>query len=229
MPRKIDLTGKVFGRLTVIEYSHKTNHGTYYYKCKCSCGTDKVIEGSKLKNGTIKSCGCLRKECFVKDLSGKRFGNLLVKKLHSKKGKHNHTYSIFLCLCDCGKETLVSSSNLQKGNTTSCGCVWKSKMRGSNHPQWKGGVTSEFRKIRTSLKYGEWREAVFTRDFYTCQKCKKVGGKLNAHHKQSFADNPKLRTEIKNGVTLCAKCHQTFHKKYGYRNNNYQQMTAFLK
>ena len=62
MGKLIDLTGKKFGRLTVIERSYpNTKWGLPRWLCKCSCGTEKVIDSSNLKSGRTKSCGCLVK------------------------------------------------------------------------------------------------------------------------------------------------------------------------
>ena len=57
------------------------------------------------------------------------------------------------------------------------------------------------------LGYRIWRETVFKRDDWTCVWCGTRGGKMHAHHVQSWRDYPKLRYEISNGVTLCAACH----------------------
>jgi hypothetical protein len=57
-----NLSGKKFNRLTVIEpIKRKTGERTKY-NCSCECGKEVVIEGSKIKNGHTKSCGCLKKE-----------------------------------------------------------------------------------------------------------------------------------------------------------------------
>lgn len=57
MPAFIDLTGKQFGRLTVVRQTRK-----HIWECRCECGA--VIErpGPYLRCGDTASCGCLRRE-----------------------------------------------------------------------------------------------------------------------------------------------------------------------
>lgn len=62
MSKKIDLTGKTFGRLTVISEVGKNKHGGVVWNCECSCGNVKVVVGSSLRKGYTKSCGCFRVE-----------------------------------------------------------------------------------------------------------------------------------------------------------------------
>ena len=52
------------------------------------------------------------------DLTGKRFGKLIVIKKEKPKNKH----TMWLCKCDCGKEKIVCGSELKRGTTKSCGC-----------------------------------------------------------------------------------------------------------
>lgn len=54
----IDLTGKKFGRWTVIKRSDNQYTVAERWDCLCECGTEKSVIGSSLKNGTSKSCGC---------------------------------------------------------------------------------------------------------------------------------------------------------------------------
>ena len=56
MSAVIDLTGAVFGRLTVTGRA-----GSYVYD-RCSCGREIVTNGLSLRQGRTKSCGCLRSE-----------------------------------------------------------------------------------------------------------------------------------------------------------------------
>jgi hypothetical protein len=61
MPKKlIDLTGKIFGRLTVVFRAENDKWGLTRWLC--TCGSQKVIYGMKLRYGDIKSCGCLFEE-----------------------------------------------------------------------------------------------------------------------------------------------------------------------
>jgi len=59
---KRDLTGRVFGRLTVEAESGKTNNGNYKWQCKCACGNMTLVASHQLVNGRTRSCGCLRTE-----------------------------------------------------------------------------------------------------------------------------------------------------------------------
>ena len=83
------------------------------------------------------------------------------------------------------------------------------KASGENNHNWRGGVTSINEKIRKSLEYKLWREAVFKRDDYTCIWCgRESHGNIEADHIKPFAHYSELRFAIDNGRTLCKDCHK---------------------
>lgn len=88
--KPIDLTGKKFGRLTVIEDTGKRKNGQVVWLCKCECGNETEVRSQHLKSNMTKSCRCL--------LGGRdNFGNLSkffvektnVSHLTAKKRKDN--------------------------------------------------------------------------------------------------------------------------------------------
>lgn len=62
MRKVIDLTGKQYGRLTVIKHIGKDKHNNAIWQCTCSCGNIINIRGATLRRGKANSCGCLHKE-----------------------------------------------------------------------------------------------------------------------------------------------------------------------
>lgn len=61
-----DLSGKIFGRMTVLCFAGKKEHPNgkahIFWKCKCSCGKTKAASSCALVTGHTKSCGCLSAE-----------------------------------------------------------------------------------------------------------------------------------------------------------------------
>ena len=64
---KIDIVGKKFNKLTVIEEMPKrAKNGGYLYLCLCDCGKETVVRSDSIQRGRIKSCGCYNLELFIK-------------------------------------------------------------------------------------------------------------------------------------------------------------------
>jgi hypothetical protein len=87
--------------------------------------------------------------------------------------------------------------------------------------------------IRMSREYAVWRTAVFSRDGFICQGCgdRQSAGHtviLEAHHMDGFADFPEKRLDADNGITLCRKCHQALHRRYGTWHNRKWQIDELL-
>jgi hypothetical protein len=119
--KKIDLINKRFGRLTVIKDTGEINNKYYpIWLCRCDCGNTCKIPIHRVMSGNTKSCGCISN---IINLTGRRFGRLVVIKNTNKKT--NDKSIIWLCKCDCGKEKEINGSSLRKGSTKSCGCLQK--------------------------------------------------------------------------------------------------------
>lgn len=70
MTRVVDLTGRQFDRLTVIERAYREGTTRSYWLCLCKCGKQKVIVASVLVDGRSRSCGCFSLECSRKKGQG---------------------------------------------------------------------------------------------------------------------------------------------------------------
>ena len=86
---------------------------------------------------------------------------------------------------------------------------------------------NRWKSSKSEIRYKVWRKNVFElnrakkglRKFYVCEKCnkkRKTTRVLHAHHIFSWEKYPNLRYSMKNGVVLCIKCHNAFHRKYRF-------------
>jgi len=100
--------------------------------------------------------------------------------------------------------------------------------KGSKNPFWRGGVSKERDRYYSSYKYRIWREKVFTRDNWTCQKCNTRNGNgvevyLQAHHIKPFYKFKELVYIVSNGITLCKKCHSLTDTYGGKANSHFAE------
>ena len=125
MGRKaVNLIGQKFGNLTVLERDFSKKSKNAYWICKCDCGNITSVQGSSLRKGRIKSCGCLFQEIITPDLTNQKFGRLKVLKRDFSQQKG---YAYWICQCDCGNIVSIKGSNLKTGTTQSCGCLQKER------------------------------------------------------------------------------------------------------
>lgn len=62
-----DITGNIYGRLTVVSYTGQSRpNAAHKWNCICLCGNKVAVASGPLKNGSTQSCGCLHKEATVK-------------------------------------------------------------------------------------------------------------------------------------------------------------------
>lgn len=91
--------------------------------CRCDCGNYIEVFAKNVQKGNTKSCGCLKKKnpSARKDLTGNRYGKLIVIGEPKKNPKGSGT--LWKCQCDCGNIVYKESTHLVHGNTKSCGCL----------------------------------------------------------------------------------------------------------
>lgn len=62
MGQLVDLTGRRFGRLSVVERAGSDKSKRATWKCVCECGNEVIVQGNSLLHGATTSCGCYHRE-----------------------------------------------------------------------------------------------------------------------------------------------------------------------
>lgn len=129
MPRRLDLTGQVYGELIVIEmlYGYRFINGKPRTYCRCCSqnGDEVIVRADALQSGATKSIKGAGKTGKPANITGMKFG--LLTALYPTDKRASNGSIIWICKCDCGKSTEVSVGNLMRGHTLSCGCRHQSK------------------------------------------------------------------------------------------------------
>jgi len=141
------------------------------------------------------------------DLTGKKFSRLLV--IRDSRMRTLYGKILWLCLCDCGRITLVSGDNLKNNHTKSCGCLLAEFLRrlgkkqtGKQSPAFKHGESPTPANKGTKL-YWVWRKLI--------SRC-------------YFKKDPKYKYYGKRGIAVCNEWRNNYlsFKKWilsaGYKN-----------
>jgi hypothetical protein len=100
LPKLIDLTGKRFGRLSVIRESGRDKHNKPLWVCLCDCGEERTILGNSLSRNKTKSCGCLQSDTVT---------SMSTKHGHAKRGKVSTEHIIWsLMIQRCTNENATN-------------------------------------------------------------------------------------------------------------------------
>lgn len=145
-----DLSGKQFGRWTVLHFHSKQptlSGGTCYrWLCRCSCGEEKPVLSAQLKNGTSQSCGCLHRE------------QMRAKNTPRWKKKHRRAYGIWLSMkTRCRNLTHPSAKNYGQRGIEIC-------------PEWEGSFETFIRDMGDPPD-GYWIERKDNNGHYCKENC----------------------------------------------------------
>jgi 5-methylcytosine-specific restriction endonuclease McrA len=217
MGTPLDLTGRVFGRLTAVERLHKDKHHKYQWRCVCSCGSEAIASAGNLTKGNSTSCGCARRETLSAvsriDLVGRVFGRLTVR-AYERSSERGQTF--WRCRCECGAELVVLGDNLRNENTVSCGCARGRTPYRSAAKRAQSAVGVLNRRARREAAGGKFTAAQIQR-LYGLQRGKCAGCACSlgdAYHRDHIVSLKQGGTnDILNIQLLCGPCNVRKHAK----------------
>lgn len=177
-----DITGQKFNMLTVLKLDHKKD-GRFFWKCRCDCGNEKVINGDNIKYGKSRSCGCIARELSskrIKELGiagggklerGKSSFNILYKRYQRQAKKKGRSFSL------TEEEFFV----LTKSNCCYCGIEPRQVIEGerSNGEYVFNGIDRE----DNDFGYEHWNCVS------CCGKCNKAKGQSSLEDFEKWIDN----------------------------------------
>ncbi len=191
MSRSKDLTGKRFGKLVVLKKTNKRYDKRVVWKCICDCGNEKFANTSVLKNGSVKSCGCL-----FKYKKGKAAFNALYRDYKKQAKNRGFEFNIpeedfrrltsencFYCDAEPtqefkrvgangsyfynGVDRLDNEKGYVKGNCVACCKVCNYAKRSMSYSQFKGWIRKVYSELcidSATKTPGELIDALITTD-----------------------------------------------------------------
>lgn len=164
MSKKVDLTGRVFGKLSVIELIGQDKYRNSIYRCRCECGEETTALTAQLQRGAKKSCGCTRKGFTSgegpKDLVGTNVGYFtVIAEAGTVERNGSGKIKTFEVECVCGKKLIVPRSKLYNP-TANCGCMTsllKTKALTEDLTGQKFGRLTAIEHTRTKSGHSAWK------------------------------------------------------------------------
>lgn len=169
-----NLIGQTNGKFKIVALSQIRKDNRISWIAKCSCGIEIIVTGTDWRRGRPKFCKCDEAlgHYLIKDLTGCRFGKLLVVRIDPSNSSHK---THWICECDCGKEISARGTTLRAGKINSCGCLRLEKLKETMVTHGKSRTT-EYRiwaqmKRRCSPKEkGRGRKDYYERGIRVCKE-----------------------------------------------------------
>lgn len=116
-----DITGQRYGRLVAVKRTADKDkrRKCYLWECRCDCGAVCLVGVDQLRNGNVRSCGCLQAESRMHDATGQRYGRLVALAF---TGRILDKSAVWTFKCDCGNEIEARLASVRASGKRSCGC-----------------------------------------------------------------------------------------------------------
>lgn len=218
-----DITNKKFNMLTAISH-HSIKNKKHYWLFKCECGVEVVKRRDQVLSGKFKTCGNhdKNKDNRHVEIIDKKFGRLTAVK-RVENNKHNQEQYIFTC--DCGNTKIINKNTVLIGQSNSCGCLQKEKIKQQGYKNQKefglSAMNQLFNNYIQSAKKRNYEFALTKSQFISLviEKCFYCGEIPNQIKKSPTSQhtfkyngidrkNNKLGYEIDNCVSCCGKCNR---------------------
>ena len=134
-----NLAGKTFGKWTVLDDYIQGKDRHIQWLCKCTCGNERYVSSTKLRNGESLCCGCDRgakikaavhlkmdatreedERKVVESLAGTVVGKLTV---IGPMGRDPSNRKTIQCRCSCGTQSYIRLTKILNQKVKSCGCT----------------------------------------------------------------------------------------------------------
>jgi hypothetical protein len=190
-------------------------------RCIALCGCEKRLTLSNLRIGHGLYC----KDCGYKNGSLKRKHNYSYIKSYFEMQqcrlisvKYHGSHEKLRYVARCGHENVVNFHKFKNGGQ---GRVCKTCAQRGKGKAFEADI-SDFPTLGEPdfHTFSTWRLNVLERDNYVCIICNKQEENVSTHHMSGYNWDELNRFNIHNGVTLCIKCHNNYHKNYGYGMNS---------
>ena len=151
------------------------------------------------------------------------------RQVHLGKKPPNYGQGRIHFICEvCGKEVFDKPYRRKRTCSKECKDQLSHIYQGEKHWNYKGDEAGYKQRQRNWAQYREWRQKVLELADYTCARCEKRGGRMDAHHLYTWNNHANLRFDPKNGIALCWKCHRSFHKSCSFHDTTPEMFLAWL-